>query len=319
MPIDDVLRGDCLIFIDGGARGGLHDCTALAPYATVLGFEPNPAEVKKLGPAATTIRPLELRRGTTTAYPYAICGTSGSVTLNVTLRPGATSTLQPDPDLAVRFAADHWSEMCEVVETIEVPSISLAEFARASATPYCDFLKLDTQGNEYEILDSAGEFLDRVGVIKTEVELYPLYKGQRLFHDVVRLLAARGFDLVDLTWTEPCRRFHARPDLPPRAYRLVWGDAIFVRRPYEFSDPRGVQKALVLAHLGYVDLAIYLFRNAKDLSAKVRAELEQYAVDLLAPQTTKGKIRAMLERWFSLQITRYDWKRGQQVKSARRR
>ena len=53
---------------------------------------------------------------------------------------------------------------------------------------YIDFLKLDTQGNELNIIKSIGSKISNVSVIKTEVEMIPMYKNQPLFHDVSSFL-----------------------------------------------------------------------------------------------------------------------------------
>lgn len=59
------------------------------------------------------------------------------------------------------------------------------------------FLKVDSQGAEYEILRGAGGFL-RESCLGLQLELFtiPLYEGIRLLPDVVEYLDGLGFDLV---------------------------------------------------------------------------------------------------------------------------
>ena len=102
----------------------------------------------------------------------------------------------------------------------------MESFLVTSGIPHIDLLKLDTQGNELDILKSLGHRINDVQVIKVEVEMVPMYEGQPLFHDVAAYLDSQGFEFVDLVATDPCRRFHARPDLDANSYRMVWGDAV---------------------------------------------------------------------------------------------
>ena len=61
-----------------------------------------------------------------------------------------------------------------------------------------DYMKLDTQGSEYEILEGGGELLKKTKYVKCEVEFIELYKNQKLYDDIVSLMESYGFDLADL-------------------------------------------------------------------------------------------------------------------------
>lgn len=57
------------------------------------------------------------------------------------------------------------------------------------------FLKIDTQGFEWQVLDGAGETLPLVQGILCELSLVPLYESQRLWMDIIRRLENDGFAL----------------------------------------------------------------------------------------------------------------------------
>ena len=57
------------------------------------------------------------------------------------------------------------------------------------------FLKIDTQGFEWHVLDGARETLPHIKGILVELSLVPLYEGQHLWRDVIARLEAAGFTL----------------------------------------------------------------------------------------------------------------------------
>jgi FkbM family methyltransferase len=314
-PLPNILAADDhLVVVDGGARNGPKDLVGIEHMCRFHCFEPNPDALGGVEwSVADEIKAVSLNQ--VTVYPFALCRESGSTTLNISARPGASSTLEPDRELLERFDADNFSEMKEIVKRVPVPAISMADFMTKASIGHVDFMKLDTQGNELDILKSAGDAIEAIQVIMTEVEFIPLYKGQALFHDVSAFLHRKGFELVDVRWVPSCRRFHARPDLPPSAYRLVWGDAIFARKPADASKPRALQQGLVLAGLGYADMAIDLFDRNPTLDKAQKQQLENYARWAAEPQWRPGKWKRMVERIFGLLIHRYNWKQGHQVRS----
>jgi Methyltransferase FkbM domain len=56
------------------------------------------------------------------------------------------------------------------------------------------FLKLDTQGSEFRILQGAALILDRVVGLQLELSLVPLYDGERTYLDVLSFVAQHGFE-----------------------------------------------------------------------------------------------------------------------------
>lgn len=75
----------------------------------------------------------------------------------------------------------------------EVECIRLDDLSRQLGIDVIDVIWMDLQGAELLALQSAGNLLDKVRYIYTEVSHRPLYRGQCLFEDVDAFLAARGF------------------------------------------------------------------------------------------------------------------------------
>jgi len=57
------------------------------------------------------------------------------------------------------------------------------------------FLKIDTQGFEYEVLQGASDSLEKIKAIQLELSLVPLYKGQRLWNFLIEHLTRKGFSV----------------------------------------------------------------------------------------------------------------------------
>lgn len=304
------------LIVDGGARNGTKEIPHLHPFSCIFCFEPNPEEFHKLRDS-----PIKgsFGRGRIVNFPYALVNEDKEVVLNITLRPGASSTLCPDSDYLRHFKEDNFSEMGEIIKQVYVPGIRLDTFMNQNAIKNIDLLKLDTQGNELDILLSGGVVIENIEVIKTEVELVKLYKDQALFHDISKFLYQHGFELINIEWTEPCKRFHARPDLHPDNYRLIWANAVFAHSVYDFQKKRLLPQAMVLGEMGYTDIAIYQIRNSPQLDSGEKLRLENYFVKRCSTGATtlKGKVREFIERLFSVEIKR-KVKRNKQVVSMRK-
>jgi FkbM family methyltransferase len=67
------------------------------------------------------------------------------------------------------------------------------------------FLKIDTQGFEWEVLEGAKDTLHLVKGVIVELSLVPLYDGQRLWKDIMNKLENEGFTLWALqeVFTDP--------------------------------------------------------------------------------------------------------------------
>jgi hypothetical protein len=72
------------------------------------------------------------------------------------------------------------------LDSIDLPSIL------SSQNP---FLKIDTQGFEWQVLDGCGQLLQKFKGILCEVSLVALYEDQHLWKEVMERLNGNGFDL----------------------------------------------------------------------------------------------------------------------------
>jgi len=82
------------------------------------------------------------------------------------------------------------------------------------------FLKIDTQGYEWQVLDGATETLPKVTGVQIELSLVQLYERQHLWLDFVSRLEAAGFALWSL---EPAF-------IDPSSGRTLQWDGLFFRK-----------------------------------------------------------------------------------------
>jgi hypothetical protein len=141
----------------------------------------------------------------------ALSTRSGEQTLYLTRKRACSSLYRPNRELVDRFPEpDRFDVVKEIV--IETRSLSSSGIAP-------DFLKLDTQGSELDILKGAD--LECVLGLEVEVEFAPVYTEQPLFADIARFVEAQGFHLVDV------RREYWRA--LSGSWQLVMGDALYFR------------------------------------------------------------------------------------------
>ena len=79
----------------------------------------------------------------------------------------------------------------------EVNVVTLADLIRRHAADSVAsvFVKLDVQGHERDVLEGAGDHLDRIGGVQLELSLVELYAGQALMPAQVEFLATHGLAL----------------------------------------------------------------------------------------------------------------------------
>ena len=266
--LDAVLGQDPIIVIDGGARNGTFELGRLAPYIHVYGFEPNHAEYEKLLTGKTDLY-MASRAGTpryakNTICPVALGHVDGPQTLYITKGPGACSLVPPNRSLTDQYATTYAS-VFEVIDTQHVECATLDTIMKQQHLSYLDYIKLDTQGNEHEILFAHPEVLDRVSVIKSEVEFVETYQQQHLFADIDTGLRKAGFQFIDMVIGPEKRIGRDMLRRQRGTYELLWADAYWARtlgdEERRRQPARALKQALTVMELGYVDYGLFLLRQ----------------------------------------------------------
>ena len=143
----------------------------------IIGFEPNIDEFKKL----------ERSNPKKKFYNYAL-GDGKDKTLNICKAPGMSSFLEPNYDyLKIFHSFEEWSE---IVSKQDVTTKKLND-----VDEILDFIKLDVQGYEYEILKYGQKKIKEAKVIQIETSPFPIYKNEKSMSEIIKLLENHGFML----------------------------------------------------------------------------------------------------------------------------
>jgi FkbM family methyltransferase len=237
-------------FCDVGARWGVSE-----PWKNILTlldlvyFEPDREEFEALK---------KRMRSNDAGYDYALYSRSGSVDLHLTKARECTSILTPDYDLLQRFPQELLG-MYEIENTISIQAKTIDEIYYEDKTLNIDFIKLDVQGAELEIMKGGHEFLENhlIGA-EIEVEYLPIYKKQPLFSDVdVYMRNNTGLELFDLT-KHYCK-YKAAPTGGAKKGQVVFGDALYMRSPFtivkwcgRFDKQEAANKLIAAFITGYI-------------------------------------------------------------------
>lgn len=168
----------------------------------------------------------------------AVGGADGQAVFYVTYDPYTSSLLPPHPEYAAKCSYQDAScdyimgDVLVPVKTLSVETRSLDSLAREHSFQV-DYLSLDVQGAEYELLSGATDSMlrDTVGIM-CEFSFLPLYDRQKLFDEIVTLLRPKGFFVANIFphgygWAT------YRPAIGWRGDKgfMAVGDALFMRDP----------------------------------------------------------------------------------------
>jgi FkbM family methyltransferase len=119
--------------------------------------------------------------------------TAGPATINIAAN-SQSSSLLPMLDAHAQVAPESAFVGTEAI-TLQTLASALAESDAPGARP---FVKIDAQGYERPILESAGAALERVVGLQLEMSLIPLYEGEAVMTEMLQYLETLGFVVMSL-------------------------------------------------------------------------------------------------------------------------
>lgn len=292
-----LLASEPIHFTDIGALDGLkYPWSEIQEYTKVLAFEPQSDD---------RVSAQEKQQYLALDH-VALYDSAGIEHLYITSKSDASSLLKPNALVVGKYAD---AEKYEVVSTESVKTDTLDHQLEVHGLKYLDFIKLDTQGSELQILLGAKQVLsDSVLGIEVEVNWIERYQGQHFFHEIDSFLYTRGFELYDLQ-----RRFVKRNGavaVGEGKGQITRGTALYFRNAKSLAamltNKPGVEQKKIMVHIltmlslyGYHDVVHQYTEEFQNVfTADEQVAIQQYLNSHTRPFSRNFKGRYFLYSFF---------------------
>lgn len=286
--------------LDVGARYGLHPTwkNLHAPVKFVL-VEADPEECQRLQLRYKDQDSIEI-------HQIALGSHNGSVELLIRGNPAMSGLLNRNSISPLYINARAAQE--DVVKSVQVELMTLETFQQATGHDF-DFLKLDTEGNEYSILEGYQDLSKVIGV-RSEVSFDEVFdsaiEGNRegTFSRIHGRLRREGFVLLNLDYIGRGDFYSSMLRSEERYGVLQSTDAVWIKDPKELAE-RAESVVILKA-------AIFLFRNnAPDVALWL---LENSSVDFAQPAKDLELILDCARSEVTRHLYQLKWIPGQNIR-----
>lgn len=156
--------------------------------------------------------------------------------INICDNPGVSSVLNPNREYLDLFQN---SERFNIKRIMSIRSASVDSLNIENI----DFIKIDTQGSEFEILQGCENTLDRTLGLEIEVEFQEMYQNQKLFGNIQEFLSKKKLYFCDFVYLKRWER-HKYSGYG----QCVFANALFLRQP-EYINKNENDKKKILNYL----------------------------------------------------------------------
>lgn len=247
-----------LIICDVGSQGGLHPRWERIRN-DVFSYEFDPQNNK------------EIKKKDKKVFNTALWSTEGQKVFNQYKNGYSSSFFKINTHEMDKFYNfdDH-----TLINQITIKTNTLDKLLNNEKSP--DFLKLDVEGAELEILKGAGNQISKLLGIEIEIQFLERYLNTPLFNEIDKFLKDNNFELVFLT-TNSWKYKNFSYDFNTN-HRLVWGDAIYIKKINfeKLVDPLIIKK-LVIILLVY-DLHDYAYNLIDSLFSRKNLSSENFLI-----------------------------------------
>jgi FkbM family methyltransferase len=250
--------------LDAGGRYGLHP--TWKPFTGELEyylFEPDPDESKRLE-AKYTRRSHEIK-----IIAKAVAEANRKLVIHM-FRNRAMSTSVIRTPISALFKGERLREV-DIVDSIETDAVSIDSFCAANNLSL-DFVKLDTEGTEFHILQGAQQQLQHsILGVRSEVSFDYIFEGMPLFGTLHEFLLRHDFQLLNVDYDG---RGDYQNNFAPTNGRygvLTSSDAVWVKRSkHLFSGGNELAGNTAARIMKYA--AFLLLNNAPDVAMSILLE-----------------------------------------------
>lgn len=178
-----------------------------------------------------------LRKSEQHVLPYCLSNECRKDNFKINYDPYTSSfySINPGYDSYYSFRRDHDYLLKEALKTEEerpVETVTMDHIFHLKGAEILkpDFLSIDTEGSEYEILLGAKEILkENVAAVFVEGAFHQFRKGQKLFGDIAGFLSEQGFDFIRFINLQELSPFRGPIGLRGEGVHAVC-DALFFKR-----------------------------------------------------------------------------------------
>ena len=230
-----------LTLIDIGAAGDIEPrWKSISRHLNYIGFEPDERS-RKLLKNNNNCNGYYI-------YPNAVWDKNTKININFTMGPQVSSFYSPNFNFTNLFPKP---ERFDIKEVISVDSVTIDSLK----IPEMDFIKIDIQGGELNVLKGAKKSLKKTIGLEIEVEFIELYKEQPLFGDLTKFLKSKNLEFID--FVNLCRWERTGHN---GFGQCVFGDALFLKTPEFMIENHKFDYLILSKYLG-----ICLLYNRYDL------------------------------------------------------
>jgi len=211
-----------LHYCDVGARWGINEpWESFRDVVNITSFEPDEEEFASL---------VENKHSKDMIYPYALSSGVKTVSYYLTKARGASSIYKPNQELFDNYPD---CERVKIEKTVTVETTSLDTLQRDKVLTDIDFIKMDVQGSELNVLKGGVKLLsENILGVEVEVLFQPLYEGQPFFSDIDAFIRSRfGLQMQDLRKTY--WKYPEGIGNGGTKGKVIFGDALYFRSPHE--------------------------------------------------------------------------------------
>jgi FkbM family methyltransferase len=302
-----VFRKQKFAVVDVGARfGGADYWNAFGDQLDLIGFEPDEDECRRLNalPGQRTHR----------YFPVALYGDRGRRTFYVAKSSGSSGFYKRDMAFWSRLSC---KRNVEVERTVQLDAVDFDHFASANNIDHVDFMKVDVEGAELDVLQGSTNFLSKGTVLGVATEITFVDSGPQFAVPAIdSLLRGLGFRLFDLEVSRFTRSSLTSPEeydyvgAPSYRGQVIGADALYLRDAVAelgatdsrstWTDESILKLACLFELFGLPDCSIELLFEAKSRSYLANENVNALA-DLATPSfmgvnVTYREYLARLER-----------------------
>ena len=249
-------------FIDIGASGGLdNEWKGMESYMHIIGFEPDVEEYNKL----------IMNKNSHTYFNIAVSDKKEQKELYIRQSQGNSSFYENNDLIINKFPH---AERFKIIDKVLIKTDTLDNILKPDDYIKMDFLKIDVEGGELNVLKGAESVLiNGIFAIQAEVRFLEFYKNSPLFPEVHTFITSKGFELFDLN-----RYFYKkRPYFGSLKGQIGMADALYFMDIDKFSTNcktnlsgneliKKILKAIIISSFyGYFDYSADLLETNKNI------------------------------------------------------